>query len=131
MAKGRDGLLVFKGGTSLSKAYNAIRRFSEDIDLSFDRADLGYAGERDPEKEGLGRKKAEKLIDDLGVDVAAHIAAKLLPAPQSAFVSALGEPSEGEWSLVIDPADAQTVNFHYPAAFTGADYAGMSYITPA
>ncbi|MFP3757688.1 nucleotidyl transferase AbiEii/AbiGii toxin family protein [Cupriavidus sp. SIMBA_020] len=36
--------LVFKGGTSLSKAYDAIRRFSEDIDLSFDRAELGYTG---------------------------------------------------------------------------------------
>lgn len=33
--------LVFKGGTSLSKAFGIIRRFSEDIDLSFDRADLG------------------------------------------------------------------------------------------
>jgi predicted nucleotidyltransferase component of viral defense system len=40
--------LIFKGGTSLSKAYGAIRRFSEDIDLSFDRKDLGYGGERDP-----------------------------------------------------------------------------------
>jgi predicted nucleotidyltransferase component of viral defense system len=28
---------VFKGGTSLSKAYNLIDRFSEDIDLSMDR----------------------------------------------------------------------------------------------
>jgi hypothetical protein len=28
--------LVFKGGTSLSKAYNAIRRFSEDVDLTYD-----------------------------------------------------------------------------------------------
>lgn len=28
--------LVFKGGTSLSKAYGAIRRFSEDIDLTYD-----------------------------------------------------------------------------------------------
>jgi predicted nucleotidyltransferase component of viral defense system len=41
--------LIFKGGTSLSKAFGAIRRFSEDIDLSFDRADLGYTGDRDPE----------------------------------------------------------------------------------
>lgn len=30
------GNLVFKGGTSLSKAYNAIRRFSEDVDLTYD-----------------------------------------------------------------------------------------------
>lgn len=28
--------LVFKGGTSLSKAYNVIRRFSEDIDITYD-----------------------------------------------------------------------------------------------
>ena len=28
--------LTFKGGTSLSKAYNAIKRFSEDIDLTCD-----------------------------------------------------------------------------------------------
>lgn len=28
--------LVFKGGTSLSKAYRAIRRFSEDVDLTYD-----------------------------------------------------------------------------------------------
>jgi hypothetical protein len=28
--------LVFKGGTSLSKAYNVIRRFSEDVDITYD-----------------------------------------------------------------------------------------------
>ncbi|NDP22684.1 MAG: nucleotidyl transferase AbiEii/AbiGii toxin family protein [Paludibacter sp.] len=37
--------LVFKGGTSLSKAYNLIERFSEDIDLSIDRTLLGFKGE--------------------------------------------------------------------------------------
>ena len=30
------GDLAFKGGTSLSKAYRAIRRFSEDIDITYD-----------------------------------------------------------------------------------------------
>ena len=28
--------IVFKGGTSLAKAYHAIRRFSEDIDVTYD-----------------------------------------------------------------------------------------------
>jgi Nucleotidyl transferase AbiEii toxin, Type IV TA system len=28
--------LVFKGGTSLSKAYGVIRRFSEDVDITYD-----------------------------------------------------------------------------------------------
>jgi hypothetical protein len=33
---------VFKGGTSLSKAWNLIDRFSEDIDLALDRKILGF-----------------------------------------------------------------------------------------
>ena len=37
--------LVFKGGTSLSKAYKLIRRFSEDIDLAINREYLGFQGE--------------------------------------------------------------------------------------
>lgn len=37
--------LVFKGGTSLSKAWNLIERFSEDIDLALDREALGFEGE--------------------------------------------------------------------------------------
>ena len=33
---------VFKGGTSLSKAYHAIERFSEDIDLILDWRKIDY-----------------------------------------------------------------------------------------
>ncbi|NRP76013.1 hypothetical protein ILFOPFJJ_06937 [Ensifer psoraleae] len=128
---GKDAAtLVFKGGTSLSKAFGAIRRFSEDIDLSFDRADLGYTGNRDPEKEGISKKQANKLIEALVSDVEQHIAEKLLPALRSAVVEQLGEPTKGGWSLEIDAADAQTVNFHYPTALAAAEYESMGYITP-
>ena len=37
--------LVFKGGTSLSKGWNLIKRFSEDIDLAIDREYLKYKGD--------------------------------------------------------------------------------------
>ncbi len=37
--------LIFKGGTSLSKAFNLIQRFSEDIDLGIDRQYLGFEGD--------------------------------------------------------------------------------------
>jgi predicted nucleotidyltransferase component of viral defense system len=46
--------LVFKGGTSLSKAWNLIERFSEDLDLALDREFLGFAGE-------LSKKEIHKL----------------------------------------------------------------------
>jgi predicted nucleotidyltransferase component of viral defense system len=37
--------LIFKGGTSLSKGWNVIHRFSEDIDLALDREFIGFSGE--------------------------------------------------------------------------------------
>jgi predicted nucleotidyltransferase component of viral defense system len=43
-----SGRLLFKGGTSLSKIFHAISRFSEDIDLAVDYAALGFTDERDP-----------------------------------------------------------------------------------
>lgn len=40
-----SGHIAFKGGTSLSKCWNLIERFSEDIDIALDREFLGFAGE--------------------------------------------------------------------------------------
>ncbi len=122
--------LIFKGGTSLSKAFGAIRRFSEDIDLSFDRADLVYNGDAAPEKEGISKKQAGKLIEKLVGAVEQHIAEQLLPVLRAAIAKHLGEPTKGEWSLEIDANDRQTVNFHYPAALSKEEYDGMAYITP-
>lgn len=46
--------IVFKGGTSLSKCYNLIDRFSEDIDFSLDKAYLGF-------EEDLSKGEIRKL----------------------------------------------------------------------
>jgi len=46
--------LVFKGGTSISKVWNLISRFSEDIDLAIDRARFDMNGD-------LTKKKVKKL----------------------------------------------------------------------
>lgn len=46
--------LVFKGGTSLSKGWGIIERFSEDIDLALDRRYLGFTGE-------MGKHQVDKL----------------------------------------------------------------------
>ncbi len=46
--------MVFKGGTSLSKAWKQIERFSEDIDLAIDRTYFGFAGD-------LGKNQLDKL----------------------------------------------------------------------
>jgi hypothetical protein len=106
--------LVFKGGTSLSKAYGAIRRFSEDIDLSLDRADLGYDGDRNPET--ASKKRAKKLIENLVADVQQYIATLLLPHLQEAISKELDDPGKGGWSLAVDEGDLQSLNFHYPSS---------------
>lgn len=63
--------LVFKGGTSLSKAYNIIQRFSEDVDLTYDIRKLTDEQAGQPEAltdavaRSLGRRIREKLLPRL------------------------------------------------------------------
>ena len=53
----------FKGGTSLSKGWHLIDRFSEDVDLSVDRAFLGFPGELSKNQVSSKlRKKAKEFI---------------------------------------------------------------------
>jgi predicted nucleotidyltransferase component of viral defense system len=53
------GHMVFKGGTSLSKAWKLINRFSEDIDLAIDKEFFeGYKGEISKTQIGKLRKVA-------------------------------------------------------------------------
>ena len=54
--------ILFKGGTSLSKIFHAINRFSEDIDLAVDYAGLGFTGERDSRREGISKTKRAGMI---------------------------------------------------------------------
>ena len=52
--------MVFKGGTSLSKAWKLINRFSEDIDLSINRDFFGFSGELSKSKRTKLRKTASE-----------------------------------------------------------------------
>lgn len=56
--------LVFKGGTSLSKAWSVIERFSEDIDLGVDRKFFGFEGELGKNQRTYLRKAANKYITE-------------------------------------------------------------------
>jgi hypothetical protein len=56
--------LIFKGGTSLSKVFKVIERFSEDIDVSMDRGWLGFGGPNEPEA-GTSNKEKQRRIEVL------------------------------------------------------------------
>lgn len=56
--------LAFKGGTSLSKGWNLIQRFSEDIDLVIDMYYLGFDGNPKPQNITKLRKTSHKFVRD-------------------------------------------------------------------
>lgn len=56
--------LVFKGGTSLSKAWGIIERFSEDIDLAIDRSFFGFEGNLNRTQVKNLRKTSCKYVDE-------------------------------------------------------------------
>lgn len=86
--------LVFKGGTSLSKVFGLIQRFSEDIDLSLDWRGLGFTGDRDPANATANRRR-RTLLEELGEECERYLAAVLVPALRSDFESILGPGSVG------------------------------------
>lgn len=54
--------IVFKGGTSLSKGWDLIERFSEDIDLAIDRKFFGFEGDISKTQIRKLRKQSCKFI---------------------------------------------------------------------
>ena len=123
--------LIFKGGTSLSKVYGVIERFSEDIDLSLSREDLGFTGERDPYQAESG-KKQKGLIEALVTRCEEAISGELIPRLRERFATVLGDEGSGDapWSLSLDEGDAQTVNFSYPPGLRSGGALPISYVRP-
>ena len=55
---------VFKGGTSLSKVWNRIERFSEDIDLAIDRSQFDLEGDLTVRQIKTLRKKSSLFVKE-------------------------------------------------------------------
>lgn len=103
--------LVFKGGTSLSKCYHVIERFSEDIDLIFDWRKIVEAG-TDP-WEDRSKTKQDQFNKKINRDAARFYADELVPTLNDELSKVLGS---SEWCSV-DELDEMVVNFYYPHIF--------------
>jgi len=108
--------LIFKGGTSLSKVFKVIERFSEDIDVSIDRGFLGFGGANEPEA-GAGNKEKQRRIEALKMACQQKISGELQPALAAAIRAKVR--GEETWSLRPDDddSDQQTLLFDYPTSF--------------
>jgi len=105
--------LVFKGGTSLSKAHGLIERFSEDIDLVLDWNLIGFGDKlRDPMQDFTSKGKQDQFNKEINRLAADYIAKTLCPE----LGDLLRQENVG-LSAAVDPDDPHTVNIRYPAAF--------------
>ena len=87
---------VFKGGTSLSKVFKAIDRFSEDIDLGISPGSLGWK-EADLD-EAPSASQRRKRMEQLEADCAVAVRTRYLPVLEEVVLTALGSrPEGGKW----------------------------------
>ena len=117
--------LLFKGGTSLSKAFKLINRFSEDIDLVVYRADLGFDGDRDPTvAQTLSGNARKRLFQELSSACSSYILGDL----RSTLAKLIGNYVE-DCCVVPDESDAegQTLLVEYHTLYPSSD---VSYMTP-
>ncbi|MEI6187181.1 MAG: nucleotidyl transferase AbiEii/AbiGii toxin family protein [Alphaproteobacteria bacterium] len=115
--------LTFKGGTSLSKAYQIIDRFSEDIDITIDRKFLGLQAS-DEELKTLSRKQRDKNLEELKNRGHKFIETHILPYLKlklSSFV-----PKEGI-EIRFNTEDLLSLEIFYP---TRLQSTYNSYVKP-
>ncbi|NNM43778.1 MAG: nucleotidyl transferase AbiEii/AbiGii toxin family protein, partial [Chlamydiae bacterium] len=106
--------LTFKGGTSLSKVYKMIDRFSEDIDLSIEREVLGFGWPDDPEN-APSKKKQRAVLDNLSKTCSNYVQTEMLNSLKEAIVTKLGTTKGWQIFSDQDDPDAQTLLFEYPS----------------
>ena len=109
--------LLFKGGTSLSKGFGLIRRFSEDIDVTVFRDDLDEAASIE-ELQTLSRKKRDAALDAIKAACEAYINGPLLEQLSSLVATTAERTGLPAGRLRITPhdGDAQTLMLLYPTA---------------
>jgi hypothetical protein len=110
--------LVFKGGTSLSKVFRVIERFSEDIDLSLSPEICRIP---QPETEEVSKSRAKKWMDEAQRACAALVRDEMQPELERTFKEVLGEPEDAWTTFEVDGATkSPVILFHYPSSQAAA-----------
>ena len=100
-------VFTFKGGTSLSKCYGLITRFSEDIDLILDWRAIGYS--LNEPWEDRSNTKQDAFNKEANARAEVFLRDTLLPI----FKRDLSEIIGQEATIYIEESDPQTINFEY------------------
>ena len=110
--------LVFKGGTSLSKIFGAINRFSEDIDLSLSPTFLGL-----PEA-AANRSQADKWMKKAEEACEVAVQTQIMPMLETSALGVLGKNEQARFEFLKDSqTNSPVILFHYPSSLpTGFAY---------
>lgn len=113
--------LTFKGGTTLSKVYGLIDRFSEDIDLSIEREFLGFGISSSPEN-ASSKKKQRIVLDNLAKACSNYVQTEMLDNLKESIIAKIEKVED--WRLFCDPEDpdGQTLLFEYPTEASKTGY---------
>lgn len=103
---------IFKGGTSLSKVYHLIDRFSDDIDLILDWRVLGYSTQ-EPWNDRSNTQQ-QKFILDSREKLYSFLKDEFLPI----FKNDMSEILHTEINAHINNIDEGTVDFVYPSIYS-------------
>lgn len=102
--------LVFKGGTSLSKVFGAIDRFSEDIDLSLSPDFLKLP------TVGKSRTQANKWMENAEGLCAEAVKNQIAPTLETMVTEFLGTKATTWFEYLTDPTtNSPILFFHYPS----------------
>jgi hypothetical protein len=110
--------LLFKGGTSLSKAFSLISRFSEDVDITVFRQDIGQVASIE-ELELLSGKKRRTYLDAIKGACQAYISGPLLENLTHLVKKSMEDAgiSQENVGVTLDDSDksGQSLLFWYPS----------------
>jgi len=113
---------VFKGGTSLSKVFGAIERFSEDIDLALSSDSLGWSEEElDDAPSPTKRRRLVKKLDQACADA---VQGRFHHELETSVSAILGKPPESTWlSYEFNSrTNSPELYFAYPQSVPSGSY---------
>lgn len=94
--------LTFKGGTSLSKGYNLIHRFSEDIDLTISRNAPFVVDCPSPLEDKISSNERRRRTEQLKAGAQKFLCEIAIPALRQDIISVLAKSG---WRLILNEKD--------------------------
>lgn len=107
--------LNFKGGTSLSKCWQLIERFSEDLDVTVHRTSLGFGGDQSPEAASSTNQRNRRL-EALSDTCCAYVTDTLAPAMAQRVSERVHRGR-----VIPDTEDPMSLLIEYPTSFSAAE----------